>query len=360
MTAHWAINGRFLSQSATGVQRYATEVVRSLDRLLTDDPHLATKVAFEIIAPADAVEPVSLRTIGFRRIGRPRGHLWEQTVLPAHAAGGLISLCNTGPVCHRRQIVCIHDLNTRTCPNSYSRSFRAAYRILTPLLGRTAATVTTVSHHSAGDLVRFGICAREKIRVIPNGHEHVHAWQSAHSTATRRVADGSRIVVIGSPAAHKNVGLVLGLAERLEAVGIGIVVVGAADPRIFRNMEREGPDNVTWLGRTTDAELAALLQDCLCLAFPSLAEGFGLPPIEAMALGCPTVVSDRAPMPEICGGAALYASPDDPEAWLRHFVELHRSPELRRCVIQRGLDQALRFSWRGAAQSYLAAVQDLA
>jgi glycosyltransferase involved in cell wall biosynthesis len=102
--------------------------------------------------------------------------------------------------------------------------------------------------------------------------------------------------------------------------------------------------------------LAALLQNCLCLAFPSLVEGFGLPALEAMALGCPVVVSDRASLPEICGDAALYASPEDADAWFSRFMELATKPALRERMIARGRAAASRFSWAASAERYLQAM----
>ncbi|ODT08702.1 MAG: hypothetical protein ABS58_01615 [Mesorhizobium sp. SCN 65-20] len=94
----------------------------------------------------------------------------------------------------------------------------------------------------------------------------------------------------------------------------------------------------------------------MCLAFPSFAEGFGLPPLEAMALGCPVVVSDRASLPEICGDAALYAAPDDADAWLSRFVKLRKSPRLRDDLVARGKDRTLRYRWDTSAELYLMAM----
>jgi glycosyltransferase involved in cell wall biosynthesis len=108
-----------------------------------------------------------------------------------------------------------------------------------------------------------------------------------------------------------------------------------------------------------DEELAALLRDSLCLAFPSLAEGFGIPPLEAMALGCPVVASDRASLPEVCGDAALYASATDPEAWHSSFIRLHCDAKLRADLISRGEARARRFSWRASAELYLQTMMQL-
>ncbi|TIP79159.1 MAG: glycosyltransferase family 4 protein, partial [Mesorhizobium sp.] len=182
---------------------------------------------------------------------------------------------------------------------------------LVPALGRTALKIATVSQYSAGELTRYGVCPAAKVEVIGNGHEHALRWAPCHSDQTLAVAGPGTIVVLGSSIPHKNVGLIIGMHDRLAAAGLRVVVVGASTPRVFGSIGNKTLTNVMWLGRRSDAELGALLRDSLCLAFPSLVEGFGLPPLEAMTLGCPVVMSDRASLPEIGGDAVLYASPCD-------------------------------------------------
>jgi glycosyltransferase involved in cell wall biosynthesis len=291
-----------------------------------------------------------------RTVPRGHGHLWEQTRLPRACKGGLISLCNVGPVAKRRHIVCIHDLNTQLAPESYGFRFRLLYRALLPALGRSAELVTTVSQFSATQLVRLGICGPDKIRIIPDGHEHALRFAPEHSAATKAAAGRNTIVLLGSPAPHKNVGTILSMAGDLEAMGLRIALVGSADPRIFRTQRQPAAENVVWLGAVDDNALAALLEDSLCLAFPSLTEGFGLPALEAMALGCPVVASDRASLPEVCGSAALFAAPTDRALWLRHFQTLAHDEKVRADLVARGRLQAARFRWSDSALSYLDAM----
>ena len=357
MPRHWTINGRFLAQPLTGVQRYAYEIVRQLDALLVEQPQLTYDLDIELAVPQDASEAMPLAAIRSRTIGGMGGHKWEQTSLPAHVKGGLVSLCNTGPLAIRKQIVCMHDANTRVFPQSYSLAFRALYRVLLPALGRSAHAVSTVSHHSAGELARFGISPREKVFVAPNGHEHAARWAARHSEATRNAASQRTVVILGSNAPHKNSDLIISMAGRLARAGLRVAVVGKSDQRVFKAAaQTEQSGNVVWLGRLCDAELAALLQDSLCLAFPSFVEGFGLPPLEAMAIGCPVVVSDRASLPEICGDAALYASPDSADAWFVQFMRLVETPALRREMTARGRARAVQYSWRASAERYLCAM----
>ena len=111
MRRQWTINGRFLAQPLTGVQRYALETVRALDGLIAGQADFARGLEVELVLPPDAVHSPALRAIGMRTVGRGGGHAWEQTALPRAVAGGLLSLCNTGPLSVRKQIVCIHDTN---------------------------------------------------------------------------------------------------------------------------------------------------------------------------------------------------------------------------------------------------------
>jgi glycosyltransferase involved in cell wall biosynthesis len=354
MARTWYINGRFLTRPVTGVQRYALEVVRALDRHLANGHPLGRRLGVELVAPAGTAPPPGLRAIGFRAVGAGSGQAWEQAVLPAVARGGLISLCNSGPILLRKQIVCIHDANTRTYPESYVPAFRALYRVLHPALGRTAARLATVSRHSAEELARHGICARDRIVVAPDGHEHALRWVPVHSAVTHAVASRNTVVMIGSPAPHKNIRVILQMASRIEESGLRVAVAGIHDSRVLNGRRPEqGSAAVSWLGRLSDAELAALLRDSLCLAFPSLAEGFGLPALEAMTLGCPVVVSDRASLPEICGDAALYASPFASEAWLAAFLRLRNDAALRGDLALRGRLRAARYSWARTAELYL-------
>lgn len=359
MTRRWAINGRFLSQSTTGVQRYASEITSALDRLISQGHPLGRNLELELLCPPGSAQPF-LNSIHIRKIGRSGGQIWEQLLLPASLSGGggLVSLCNTGPLACRKHILCIHDANVWNAPTSYSPMFRHFYRALLPRLGRRAWRVSTVSNHSRHDLASRNIISMTNSFVAANGHEHALRWIPRHSQATGKAASRHTIVLVGSPAPHKNVHLILNMAERLAQAGLRLAVVGAADRRVFRSETRQEGSNIDWLGRVSDNEMAALLADSMCLAFPSLAEGFGLPALEAMAIGCPVVVSNCASLPEVCADAALYAPPDQPEAWFDAFIRLKNSAKLRSEMIAKGRQRACAYSWQATALLYLAAMAE--
>jgi glycosyltransferase involved in cell wall biosynthesis len=354
----WSINGRFLAQPITGVQRYAREIVGAIDNLLQENDALADVLRLDLLVPVGVQTP-EYRSIRVRHIAGMTGHLWEQIALPIAVDGPLINLCNTAPLLLRKQIVCMHDMNFRICPSSYTWAFRSLYALLLPALGHRVAAVTTVSRFSAEQLVRFGIVPESRISIHPNGFEHAASWKAAHDTATSAVAGPRTIVIIGSRAPHKNVDMILNMADKLAAAGLQIALVGSRDDRVFAETEIIEGNKVVELGRLSDQALAALLQDALCLAFPSLTEGFGLPPLEAMANGCPVVVSTEGSLPEICGSAALYASPYDQEQWLVNFIRLRDDAALRSRLSIEGRRRAREFSWRESAKLYLNLMADL-
>ena len=113
------------------------------------------------------------------------------------------------------------------------------------------------------------------------------------------------------------------------------------------------PPNVRHLGRVNDNDLAFLYRHALCLVFPSKTEGFGLPVLEAMALGCPVISSDAASLPEVCGEAVLYAPPDDKAAWLAAIGRISTEPALRETLRVAGPKRSKAFSWREGAEKYL-------
>jgi len=355
---HWSINGRFLTQKQTGVQRYCERIVLALDELIASGHPAVAGLSLEIVAPAGAIRSLPLANISVRRIPGLSGHAWEQIVLPLKLSGGLLSLGNTGPIGSRKQIVCIHDTNVWLYPDSYAPAFQAIYRMLLPGLGRRAAAITTVSAFSASQLSKFGIVADNRVEVIGNGHEHAHDWTARRSNQLSKFAGQNTIVLLGSPAPHKNVSLILGLSNELAKRGIHVAVVGERDPRIFGELASSmDAANVHYLGRLSDDELAALLVDSLCLVFPSHTEGFGLPAVEAMALGCPVILSDSSCLPEIGGDAALYASPLDANEWLACIDRIKNNPDFRGELIAKGKKQAAKFSWRKSAIRYAELMQ---
>jgi glycosyltransferase involved in cell wall biosynthesis len=350
----WVINGRFLSQPLTGVQRYAREILAGLDELLSQDGVHAKRVAMRLALPPQVKVAPQLASIEIRQTSVGSGHAWDQFVLPFCAGAGVLSLGNSGPLMAQRHIVCIHDANTFILPESYSRAFGLSYRTLLPLLGRRASRVATVSQFSADMLVKYGICSRDKIFIAPNGHEHVLRWDAKR--ARLPLLDSLKrpyVLLLGSAAKHKNVDIVLQQAQALDAAGIDIVIAGGASRIFASDATAVRRANVHHAGFVEDDELAALYERALCLVFPSKTEGFGIPPLEAMAKGCPVISSNAASLAEVGGEAVVYVDPDDGAGLREAIVGLSRNAALRASMSEKGRRRAGLFSWRRSAEIYL-------
>ena len=356
-----AINGRFLSQRVTGVQRHAGQLVRALDRRLQYEPGAGPRLDVTLFAPPDAVCDLDLAHIRARRVGRLRGQAWEQLELPRHARGNLLlNLANTAPILFRHQIVTIHDASVFAVPDAYSPAFRHFYRWLQPHLAQQAERVLTDSEFSRAELVRWMGAAEERVTVVPCGHEHVLAVPADRTIFTRhRLGIRPYVLAVSSLARHKNLAAVLAAAHLLRDHGWDFVAAGPVNPRIFEPVPAGVAAPLSQLGYVTDAELRALYEGAACFVYPSRYEGFGLPPLEAMACGCPVIVSGSASLPEVCGDAALYVDPDDPEelaaAIRRVLCEDGLADQLRR----RSREQVKRWTWEGAADKALVAIREV-
>ncbi|HKR84032.1 MAG TPA: glycosyltransferase family 1 protein [Terriglobales bacterium] len=356
----WTINGRFLAQRMTGVQRYAHEIVSALDNILADTSNQACTPMRLVLPPGVKTKPSLSKIVIFQtRVGS--GHPWDQCVLPFYEGEGVLSLGNFGPVIARRHIVCIHDANTFILPESYSRAFRLAYRTLLPLVGKCARRVATVSRFSADMLVKHGICRAEKIFVAPNGHEHVLRWDARRAQIPllgklRR----PYVLLLGSTAKHKNIEIIFKQAEALDRAGIEIVVAGGAFSIFSTSTPIASRPNIHHVGFVGDDELAALYEGALCLVFPSKTEGFGIPPLEAMAKGCPVISSNAASLIDVGGDAVLYVDPDDGDQWRETIIGLAGNGDLRASLSSKGRQRSALFSWRHSAELYLDEMERLA
>jgi glycosyltransferase involved in cell wall biosynthesis len=355
-----AINGRFLTQATTGVQRYALEMVRALDRQLTAQPRLASKYSFTLLTPRSGARPVRLQQIPVVAAGRLQGHAWEQLELPAYSGGGLmLNLGNTAPL-RGRVVVTIHDASVYAVPEAYSRAFRLWYRTLFPLLGRRSRLVLTVSDFSRGELTRWAGIPAGKIRVISPGCEHVLRAPADCSIFSRLpVQPGRYILAVGSRSPHKNLTAAAEAVARLGPTRLPLVAAGGGNPKVFNSGGGKSDDSYLSVGYVTDPELRALYENAACFVYPSLYEGFGLPPLEAMICGCPCVVARAASLPEVCGDAALYCDPRDPDDIAAQVRRLVDDPALRTELRERGLARGRGFSWARAAIGLLGVLEEV-
>ncbi|MDI4664836.1 glycosyltransferase family 4 protein [Xanthobacter autotrophicus] len=346
------INGRFLTQHTSGVQRFAQEVVKALDVRFQSKP---PREDWELAIPPGALRGLDLKVIRERVVGRKSGHLWEQTELWWHSRGGrLVNLCNSGPVMHLSSLTVIHDAMIYRTPQNFSRAYRTLHGTLGHLLARTSC-IATVSEFSRRELL--DVVGVKAVAVIPNSCEHVAGVTPDPAVLERLGLDAKGyLLFVGSPAPNKNLKAAIAGLERLGAAAPKFVIVGAAQKAVFSGAAEGDSSKVIFSGRLSDAEIVALYRNALALLFPSLYEGFGIPPLEAMVLGCPVLSSDIPPVREVCGDTARYFDARDPAAIAVAVKAFLDSPETHAEMARRGMAHAAAFSWQRSAEALLTAL----
>jgi glycosyltransferase involved in cell wall biosynthesis len=351
------INGRFMTRRMTGVDRFAYEILNAIDELVEISDQSVKGLKFKIVVPRNSQIEQRFRHVVIEEFGVFKGQLWEQLDLP-FAVGKvslLLSLCNTGPVFCRKHVVVIHDAATVRVASSYSHLFRLWYRILIPLLGRFSQRVLTVSAFSKQDISSaFGIpCS--KIGVVSEGGEHI-LRAPKDETAIQRfgLVKGRYVLAVSSMAAHKNFKLLIEALAKIDSPTFDIAVVGGANLKIFGSDDLVDFTHINKLGYVNDSDLRSLYEAAMCFVFPSLYEGFGLPPLEAMNCGCPVLASNAASMPEVCGEAALYFNPHSANELAQLLLKVATNDNCCANLEAKGYVRAAQFSWHNAARQVVA------
>lgn len=365
------INGKFAAQPTTGVQRYAACIVQALDRALALQPQPAR---FELLVPAGARVP-ALQCIGVRELAAPawaparlRLHAWEQSTLPAAARGALLlSLSGSAPARAGAQVATLHDAALWDHPQAYTRAFGLWYRALFRRLVRLPGRRLVPSAFSQARLAAVLGVPQARFDVLPGGSDALQAVQADASALQRHGLQARRyLLAVASRNPTKNLaGLqrawaALSVAQR---AGCRLVLVGGQAPAVFAAAPGPHPAaadrldpaeaDVLHLGRVDDAALKALMSQALALVCPSLYEGYGLPPLEAMACGCPVAAARAAALPEVLGEAALYFDPQRPQDIAVALARLIDDAPLRARLQAAGYRQAAGRTWDGAAARLL-------
>lgn len=354
-----AINGRFLTQPLTGVQRYARELVMALDSLLASGEIKAPQQTVELFAPPRTRSAPALRAIRLRMVGHAQGHFWEQIELPTFTRGKLLFTPGGGaPLLHRDHVFTIPDASVFSTPDAYASIYGLWYRWHhRRAAGRSSLRFLTVSEFSKRELISRLKIHSDRITVIPEGHEHVFATEADCGVLLKiGILQKPYILAVGSANPNKNFRSLIKAFQFVRnqlppelSRPLRLVISGRADTRIFSGDSVSG-SGIVHTGYISDAELRALYENAACFVFPSFYEGFGLPLLEAMALGCATVCSASASLPEVGGDAVLYFDPHSPQEMADAIASVLSDPHLRSSLAARGRERSRLFRWSEAAR----------
>jgi len=359
--------GYGLDRPLTGIGRYSVEIARQLSL-----PE--SGVSLEVIKPfsgsvADLDE--SVRTC--RIVGRR---------LPAYLLAGPVQIAAVARrdrlnVIHdpfgvspfflpRRaapfgRVLTLHDVIPFVYPETHARLTNLLFRRSIPRSLRFVDRIITDSEWSRQDIVRFLQFPPERVNAIPIGVAPHFAPASKESYARVRERYGlpdRYILTVGSLNPRKNLETLFTAYHQLRQRGLScqLVVTGPTawkSTGIFQRLRTLGLErDVLLTGFVADADLPALYSGASVFAFPSLYEGFGLPPLEAMACGTPVVTSNRSSLPEVVGDAGLLVDPLDADALASAIDRLLSDPDLSSGLIARGLARARRFTWERTIRAH--------
>jgi glycosyltransferase involved in cell wall biosynthesis len=327
------VNIRTLTANPTGVQRYAFALLELLrDRVAVVQP-------------------------GSRACSGVRGHLWEQFSLPLQTKGRLLwSPGNTGPLSVEKQVVSIMDASALDHPEWFSPSFAAWYRFVLPRIAKRARRVITISEFSRERLVKACGIDRSKVAVTALGYSDAFRPCTTEAVAdvkARYKLPARYAVYVGSIEPRKNLPRLVEAWTQVAHHGCLLAIVGVRG-RIFGRLNMPAlPKTILQLGWVPDQDLPALYSGAFFFVYPSLYEGFGLPALEALACGCPVVVSRASALPEVCGDAALYFNPESAKDIAEKIALALGDDSLREELRKKALQQAHQFSWNRCADETL-------
>lgn len=347
----YVINGRFLSQKISGVQRFAIEITKCLIKL---NPQIVVLCPPNVELNTDLTKNWNLKIIGTNT-----GHKWEQWDLPRYLHQNskplLLNLCNTAPLFYNRSLVTVHDVCFAKHKEWYSTYFMLFYNMLVPRILKKSIAVFTVSQFSKQEIISYFKIAASKIHVIPNAVSNSFEINDSEPIQKEKI-----VLSVASIDPRKNQSTLVKAFEKLKLTGWNLVLVGARHQAFSNNkVSVSSNENVRWTGYLEDYDLVRLYHKASIFVYPSLYEGFGIPPLEAMTAGCPVLVSDIPSLRETCGNAAVYFEPLNADELSRKMSELIGSDKLREELIGLGLEKSKEYSWNKSASILLKHIEKL-
>ena len=339
------INARFLTQKMTGVQRFATELSFRLMKMLGNE--------IKFVAPYNIIEKEISERLQTEVIGTHTGYYWEQIELPLYLKKKgnpiLLNLCSMAPLFYKNNIVAIHDITWVRFPQTFTIPFRAVYHFLTPKICNKARGIITVSEFSKNEISSYYDISKERFEVVYNAVDS--AFKPIEDEDLKKE---NFFVTVSSLKENKNFPIVLEAFNKLQSrmLDAKLYIIGDFKAKSFNKLdiqEYEKNPNVKLLGRVSDEDLIRFYSNAIAFIFPSLYEGFGIPPLEAQACGCPVVSSNSSSLPEVLEETALFASPMDATSFADKMYQIAKDSTLRNSLIEKGHANVNRFSWESSA-----------
>lgn len=362
------IDARLVYYSQAGIGQYILQLVRALSRLKAEEAFflLQSRKDRTVITSSDDFERVSIWT--------PSHHPLEQWAFALELAFLGLDLLHSPdfiPPSRRRfaSIITVHDLAFLLYPHFLTDQAARYYGQIDQAV-RVTDHIIAVSESTKSDVVNLLGVPEEKITVIYEAAKEIYRpldREEARAAVRQRYGlEEPFLLAVGTVEPRKNLATLFEglhvLAER-RAARPPLAVVGSRgwlfEETVARVEDLDLTGQVRFLGRLPDEELLLLYNAARVHCYPSLYEGFGLPPLEAMACGTPTVSSNVSSIPEVVGDAALLVDPHDASALAEAIWRLLSDEDLHQHLALKGLDRAHQFSWEKAARETLGVYRQL-
>jgi glycosyltransferase involved in cell wall biosynthesis len=253
-------------------------------------------------------------------------------------------------------VITIHDLAHIRLPAFATRSRRLYYNLLVKPASNRAHRVVTVSEYSRMEILRWTGLPDDCVVNVGNGVDAMFQPEGS-----KYEPGFPYVLYVGALRPHKNITRLFSAFERINYTDLHLILTGDKSPEMTAQLAgRKIDGRVRFLGCVNDEDLPALYRGAVCLILPSLIEGFGLPPLEAMACGTPVIVSRATALPEVVGDAGLLIDPFDIDDIADAIERMLQNPGLRQNLREAGLRRARLFCWDAVAEKVLRVVEEAA
>jgi len=346
------INGKFLLQKITGVQRYGNEILKIIDEKYTSDNYKLI-----VLIPKGVCPNIKLKNIEIKQSNFLKGFFWEQFYLPLKTLRSLlINFTGSCPLIKVNQIVTIHDAVTFDSPLGYTKLYLIWYNNLFKFISKRVVKVVTVSKFSMSRLIYHLPHLKDKIEVAANGYNHMLEIKHDDSIFDRaKFNKNSFFLLIGSRNPNKNFKLIKKLINNYDCREDTFIVVGSKNNLVFKSdCSNDDLENFIFLENVNDSQLKSLFMNAKAFIFPSIYEGFGLPVIEALSLNCKVLSSDISSVQEFAYDTAVFFSSNNINDLYSKLKSINKSNEID---VTKGKWQ--EFTWTKSASKFIKYINKL-
>ena len=335
-TGYIYVNGRFLCNKMDGISRFSLEICKQLKKLNLD---------FKIIIP-NWLDYDNKEGFDIVKYGHLKSHFWEQIdllrFLKSLEKPLLLNLSGLGPLFYKNQIITIHDLAFYNNKKWFSKVYTFFYSHVTPILANNASKILTVSEFSKTEIIKYLKIDKNKIIVIYNAVSS--DFKDSSIDFSSPIIVGKYILAVSSIDPRKNLQRLINVFTSLNIKGYKMILVGKTSKH-FNVTLSNSSKNVVFTGFVSDAELSNLYKNCDFFIYPSLYEGFGIPPLEAMKNGCAVIVSKIPSLVEVCADGAFYIDPYDDHSIKEAILKIINDPMLKTELQSKSKIRADVFNW---------------